>query len=271
MLPHLPLRCPLCLQALAANSSGLACANGHQFDRARRGHYHLLPVQHKASKNPGDSQEMVTARSQFLNQGHYEPLAEALQEMVVAAGSEHVLDLGCGEGYYSHALAQVLPPEQVVGLDISKNMILQASKQYPDQPWIVGSSKQLPFFDQQLDTIVCVFAFHHVAELLRTLTPNGRLIWVGPGTEHLLEMRQRLYPDVTLKEAQLPSDLLPHFVTVDQHDLYWSMQLNADEGLNLMKMTPHYWRAKPDVRQQVASEGFTALRASMRISVLQRR
>lgn len=34
-----------------------------------RGHTHLLPVQNKRSRDPGDSKEMVASRCRFLNAG----------------------------------------------------------------------------------------------------------------------------------------------------------------------------------------------------------
>ncbi len=47
------------------------CAENHQFDCAKEGYVNLLPVQHKRSKDPGDNAEMMQARRQFLDAGHY--------------------------------------------------------------------------------------------------------------------------------------------------------------------------------------------------------
>lgn len=54
---------------------------GHRFDRARQGYLNLLPVQHKNSRDPGDNLAMVEARRDFLNAGHYAPVAKRLAEL----------------------------------------------------------------------------------------------------------------------------------------------------------------------------------------------
>lgn len=45
---------------------------------AKEGYVNLLPVQHKRSRDPGDSAEMMQARRAFLDAGHYQPLREQL-------------------------------------------------------------------------------------------------------------------------------------------------------------------------------------------------
>lgn len=45
---------------------------------AKEGYVNLLPVQHKRSRDPGDSAEMMQARRAFLDAGHYQPLRDAI-------------------------------------------------------------------------------------------------------------------------------------------------------------------------------------------------
>jgi len=75
------LACPLCSAPLNAVDNGVVCPAGHRFDRARQGYLNLLPVQHKNSRDPGDNQAMVEARRDFLNAGHYAPVARRLAEL----------------------------------------------------------------------------------------------------------------------------------------------------------------------------------------------
>jgi len=112
------------------------CAAGHSYDIARQGYTHLLPVQHKRSRDPGDSKAMVAARQRFLNAGHYQPVADAVARAVLAhrstSGSLCCLDAGCGEGYYLRQLAEAGAGEaslSLLGLDISKWAVLSAAKQ----------------------------------------------------------------------------------------------------------------------------------------------
>ena len=77
------LACPIDGGRLEFQEKQLVCENGHVFDVARQGYVNLLPVQHKRSKHPGDSKEMVLARTRFLNLGNYYPVAIKLAEIVL--------------------------------------------------------------------------------------------------------------------------------------------------------------------------------------------
>ena len=63
-------QCPLCHQALLPSPQQWRCSNNHQFDCAKEGYVNLMPVQHKGSKQPGDSPEMMQARRAFLDAGY---------------------------------------------------------------------------------------------------------------------------------------------------------------------------------------------------------
>ncbi|HBM49360.1 MAG TPA: rRNA (guanine-N1)-methyltransferase, partial [Marinobacter sp.] len=145
------LACPLDGEPLYRESSSWRCANGHNFDVARQGYVHLLPVQKKRSKDPGDSKEMVAARQRFLGAGYYQPIAEAVSAAVLKDVSEgsHLdcLDAGCGEGYYLRQLASPAGGRvslAVLGLDISKWAVLAAARKDRAPSWVVGSNANLP-------------------------------------------------------------------------------------------------------------------------------
>ena len=76
--------CPLCHQPLAHVNNSFICPQRHQFDVAKEGYVNLLPVQHKRSRDPGDSAEMMQARRAFLDAGHYQPLRDAIVEQLSA-------------------------------------------------------------------------------------------------------------------------------------------------------------------------------------------
>jgi 23S rRNA (guanine745-N1)-methyltransferase len=67
-------------------------------------------VQHKRSRDPGDSAEMMQARRAFLDAGHYQPLRETVAQRlndILPASATAMLDIGCGEGYYTARFAEV--------------------------------------------------------------------------------------------------------------------------------------------------------------------
>ncbi len=263
--PILNLVCPFDGLPLAGTGASLACAHGHTFDRARDGYINLLPVQDKASRDPGDSKEMVAARRRFLETGAYEPIAEALSAAVIASVGRHakqqpitVLDAGCGEGYYLDRLAQRLAarPETIhlAGIDISKWAVRAAAKR-PGVPvaWSVASNRRPPFATGSIDLIACLFGFP-VWEGFASVQPaGGEVILIDPGPDHLHELRALIYPEV--KRGDRPAlapqpgylPLAAHVVTARTH-LATPLAI-AD----LLAMTPHAHRATADGRARLAA------------------
>ena len=142
------LACPLDGKPLQRVAATWRCANGHAFDVASQGYANLLPVQHKRSRDPGDSKEMVAARRRFLNSGAYQPIAEAVSRAVLAGlpATACCLDAGCGEGYYLRQLSAAADEPAkgwaIVGVDISKWAVLAAAKQDRRPAWLVGKQRQ---------------------------------------------------------------------------------------------------------------------------------
>lgn len=67
---------------------------------------------------PRDTPESVDARRAFLQGGYYQPLQQAVVALLKQLDVKAILDIGCGEGYYTSAMQQVV--EQCVGVDIAK-------------------------------------------------------------------------------------------------------------------------------------------------------
>ena len=88
--------CPLCRAPLTREARAYRCPSGHCYDIAAEGHTHLLPVNQKNSKMPGDDKGMAAARSAFLNKDYYAPLRNALQSLALqlTGDAPTVLDTG---------------------------------------------------------------------------------------------------------------------------------------------------------------------------------
>ena len=152
--PFAPWQCPLCGEKLTGDST-LKCTKGHCFDRAKEGYWHLLPVQSMRTKAPGDSKEMVAARRAFLNAGYYGIFGKAVGELCAEYGQPaspeaalHLLDAGCGEGWYDRCIAQALAEKgrrvQLAGFDIAKPAVRLAAKALPTAQYAVASSFSPP-------------------------------------------------------------------------------------------------------------------------------
>src|SRR3546814_3211296 len=133
--PFQALACPLDGATLRRHENMWQCASGHSFDISSQGYVHLLPVQKKRSRDPGDSKEMVASRRRFLSTGAYDPIARAAGQMVLkdvpAGATLSCLDAGCGEGHYLRSLAASAGPDTrlaLAGLDISKWAVQAAAR-----------------------------------------------------------------------------------------------------------------------------------------------
>lgn len=265
----LTLNCPICAQPLRCDSShrSWCCDNGHSFDVAKQGYVNLLPVQNKRSKDPGDSKTMVQARAEFLRAKYYQPLADKIAQVVLNGKPQTLLDAGCGEGYYLRELLAEADQRQqslnCVGLDISKWAVLSAAKQDPRVTWLVASNSQIPLPTDSVDTLLCLFGFPVSAEFKRVLKPDGRLIMVDPASEHLLELKQIIYPQVNSKPEQLPvpADI---WQLADEQRLTFTLKLTEREHIqHLLTMTPHLYRASSEGRERAAALEHITVTADM--------
>lgn len=255
------LACPIDGEKLELSGKQLVCSNRHSYDIARQGYVHLLPVQHKRSKQPGDSKAMVLARSQFLDTGIYQPVAEKLNDIVQAliTGDEDtcLLDAGCGEGYYSDSLLNTLSAKtgsaklSFIGLDISKDAILQASKRNKLTSWIVGTNRQPPVMQESVDIILCMFGFFSFDGFDKILKPGGKVILVDPGPDHLRELRQLIYHEVKKTgQADLPAAINSGYTELASESLQFTTKLTDREQINrLLIMTPHFYRASKEGKE----------------------
>ena len=249
------LICPIDGKKLSLNVKQLTCENGHSYDVAKQGYVNLLPVQHKRSKHPGDSKEMVVARTNFLSTGVYEPIAKKLAEVTLSyldsQTETSLVDAGCGEGYYFDYLFNYLEKldstneYSFIGLDISKFAIIDAAKRNKDITWIVGTNRQPPIKNRSVDIIQCVFGFHSFDGFKSILKENGKIILIEPGEDHLKELREIIYSEVKVTE---PPDLNTAkelgFSLIDTQQLKFKTgEINNLEINQLLLMTPHFFRA----------------------------
>ncbi|WP_459682604.1 23S rRNA (guanine(745)-N(1))-methyltransferase [Vibrio comitans] len=262
--------CPLCSQPLALESRTFKCPNNHMFDKAKEGYVNLMPAHHKHSKNPGDSKEMMQARRAFLESGHYQKLqkqlATTIKEYIEGMSRPTVLDIGCGEGYYTSEIANTLTSDaEVYGLDISKVAIRYASKRYSNCQFSVASSYKLPFADNSLDVIMKVYAPSKQEELLRCLKPSGLLITVTPGARHLFQLRERIYQEVRLHEEQ--ADEFAGLELVEQAKLNYEMELKDGLAFDLLQMTPFAWKASKDLQVEFKESNSFQCEADFNIQI----
>ena len=262
------LMCPVCHEALKLTERTWRCENNHSYDVAKQGYVNLHVVQHKHSKNPGDTPASVQARRAFLSAGHYAPLQQVVVQKIRTLRIENLLDIGCGEGYYTHAFADALPEITTFGLDVSKVAIKAAAKRYPQVTFCVASSHRLPFSDTSMDAIIRIYAPCKAEELARVVKPGGWVITATPGPRHLMELKGLIYNEVHLHAPH--AEQLEGFTLQQSAELCYPMRLRGDEAVALLQMTPFAWRAKPEVWQTLAAKEVFDCQTDFNIHLWQR-
>lgn len=239
--------CPLCQDILNAEGRTWRCALGHCFDVAREGYVNLLLVQNKKSRDPGDTPESVKARSAFLQAGHYQPLRDAVVALLTPLQARDLLDIGCGEGYYTSALQGAVP--EVIGLDIAKPAIQLAARRCKDITWLVGSGIALPLPEASVDVVSSLFSPLPVAEMARVLRPGGHVLVVTPAPEHLWAVREGLFGEVRAHEPdKFLKDFADGFELAGRELVRYPLTLSQQALKDLLAMTPYAWKAKAERR-----------------------
>ncbi|HAV7097098.1 TPA: methyltransferase domain-containing protein [Acinetobacter baumannii] len=258
------LMCPVCRQRLELVSKTWRCEQGHSYDIAKQGYVNLHVVQHKHSKNPGDTPESVDARRAFLQGGYYQPLQQAVVHLLKDLKAKMVLDIGCGEGYYTSAMQQVV--EQCIGVDIAKNAVQRAAKLNDKVTWVVGTGATLPVIDQSMDVCTSLFSPIPQTEILRVLKDDGYLIVVTPATDHLYAMREALFEQVNPHTPQkFVEQLQDLFELKEQQVIDAPLVLDQQALKNLIAMTPYAYKASPERRMQLEQKAHLQVTASFQI------
>lgn len=258
--------CPICGQVLNREERSLRCPSGHSFDIARQGYVHLLPVQQKHSKNPGDTREMVLSRRAFLESGAYEPIVDAVRCAAVKYAQEGpVLDVGCGEGYYAVRVADALKAE-LTGLDISKEAVRCAAARYKGHHWICGTAAHLPVADKSVGLLMSMFALTIPEEYRRVLKENGIFIQVLAAQDHLMGLKKIIYRSILLKDKDSVPEL-PGFGLVESIPVDFEFTAEGEQIGNLLSMTPHFWRISAEGAKRLAATEKLTDRASCVVNV----
>jgi len=235
------LICPVCGEKLNRQDRSYVCPNRHSFDIARQGYVNLLTVNQKHSLNPGDTREQVLSRRAFLEAGYYAPILNTLIETAKDLDlSGPILDVGCGEGYYSAQLARALNAE-LVGFDISKEAVRWAAAKYKGHTWLTATAAHIPVADGVAQLVTSLFALTLPEEFARVLKEGGYYFQVLACQDHLLGLKSIIYPELKFKEKDSVPEL-PGFELVKSIPIRFAFTVEGEQIQNLFSMTPHVFR-----------------------------
>lgn len=242
------LVCPVCGQLLEFQKPVARCSNGHCFDIAREGYVNLLRSS-KSGDLIGDDKASARCRRDFLNKEYYASLKNALCDLF-SQRQGSVLDICCGEGYYTSALA-ANPNLTVYGFDISREMVRLAAKRGGCR-YFVANLASIPIADGSMDYATHLFAPFQEASFARVLRSGGRLVTVIPGQKHLFGLKQALYDTPYENDEQLPETSTLKLVStrkVTDH-----ITLRSQEDIQaVFRMTPYYFHTSAMDKEKLLS------------------
>ena len=181
-------RCPICKRKLKMVGNSLLCSNKHCFDISKLGYVNFA-LNQKQSKHY--SRTSFESRMDILEKGYYSHiLTEITHILSKLENITTILDVGCGEGYYSRKIKELFQAD-IVAFDISKDAISLASKRDGSKSikWFVGDLENMPIRDHSVDCILDIFTPANYLEFNRVLTDSGYIVKVIPGNKHLMEFR----------------------------------------------------------------------------------
>lgn len=242
------LICPVCGLPIVKNGSQFRCEKGHCFDVAKEGYVNLL----RAGKNGdmiGDDKLSARSRRDFLNKGYYAPLQQALWDLFVER-SGNVVDICCGEGYYTAALGEN-PSLQVYGFDISREMVRLAAKRGKGT-YFVANMAAIPLAEESMDSAIHLFAPFNDQAFAQILKPGGRIYTVVPGKHHLWGLKQALYDTPYENDEQLPET--EHLRFLGRQKVTAQITLRSQEDIQaVFRMTPYYFRTSLQDKEKLLS------------------
>lgn len=233
--------CPICQENLTLLETNFKCCNRHSFDLAKFGYVNLAP-QIKQSANY--DKENFQNRQQILEAGFYQAILDAVSDLLASSKTTTtILDIGCGEGFYSRKLQESHSEKTFYAFDISKDSVQIAAKSEPNWAvnWFVGDLARLPIKDANMDILLDIFSPANYGEFRRVLSKDGILIKVIPTENHLKEIRQRVQDQLTNKEysnQDIKEHFQEHFTILSSQTASLTKTITAEQLQALLSMTP---------------------------------
>lgn len=246
------LKCPVCGEKMTVRESkSIVCMNSHCFDIARTGYVNMLNKEIKTKYTAG----IFLSRQTLSRQGFFNPLIEKLygivleRKLVKTMQPLFILDAGCGDGSIISGLVDRLnivsdSHIHATGIDIAKEGVQIAAKNYINCSWFAGDITNMPFGSKCFDVIFNILSPSNYAEFRRVLKDDGVLVKVLPGEKHFDEIRKWVFKD-TMKEEYSNKEVREHFENnfniQEEQTIRYTVQVNRKNLQHMIRMSPLSW------------------------------
>ena len=163
-------------------------------------------------------------------------------------GDESVADVGCGNGAYLAELSRRHHAGPVLGIDLSTGMLDAARRRAPAAALAAGDAAALPVHDHAASLTLAAHMLYHVPdpraavrELRRVTRPDGQVLVVLNGDDHLRELRGLIASlRIVSREGPLGDQLrlddgqellASQFTSVIRHDFASELRITGPEPI----------------------------------------
>ncbi|WP_397536465.1 putative RNA methyltransferase [Rummeliibacillus pycnus] len=252
--------CPVCHEQMTVTEQCVVtCENRHTFDVAKQGYVNFMT--HPATSMYG--KELFEARKQIIESGLYLPMHEAVMDSLKTFGQDlTVLDTGCGEGSHLAMIKnqfEETTDNKIVGagIDIAKEGIIAAGRNYEDMIWCVGDLAKSPFQESSFDVILNILSPANYTEFRRLLKPEGVVVKIVPQSGYLQQLRKLFFADSDKESYSNDSTVerfKENFSEVSVERITRTVEIDPTLVPMLMHMTPMGWHQKVDADQNNVTE-----------------
>ncbi len=237
---HNILHCPICKSDLLSNENSLLCENNHCFDISKYGYVNLL------LKNKNQlfyDKENFKNRNLILESGFYDEILNNILKFIEDKNIKNVVDIGCGEGFYSRKIANTISSIDITALDISKDSLIVAAKKDINfgVKWLVSDLSNLPIKSHSIDLLLNIFSPANYKEFKRVLSDKGYILKVVPTENHLKEIREIAKNSLRNKEysnENVLSFFNDNFDIYKKYTVTKTLYLSDENKEAFLKMTP---------------------------------
>ncbi|MCM1046225.1 MAG: methyltransferase domain-containing protein [Candidatus Gastranaerophilales bacterium] len=232
--------CPLCGTQMSVSNSSMVCENNHCYDISKKGYINFV------QKGPVKiyNAELFENRHFVLGSGFYDKMIDTMDDLVNAhiypKDNYTVMDAGCGEGTFLAKLCSRLPCNKI-GIDISKDAILQASKHSKEILWLVADLVNIPLKDHGIDILFNIFTPANYQSFHRILKDDGIMIKAIPGAEYLKEFRDAAGAKLQKREddeEQIIRHLSQYMKIAEKKKVHYQVNVNMEQLMSWIRMTP---------------------------------
>lgn len=251
------LQCPICASSVQIkNKQQMVCLHSHSFDIAKQGYVFLLskPTQTHYTKELFEQRRKINMYTPFYTQ-FQRTLATLIDTYIQETVAEplQLADMGTGEGSHLQNVTSYLSDHlgrsvNGIGMDISKEGIMHATKHDDTHIWLVADIAHSPLAPRSMDVVLNVLSPSNYNEFARIRSKNGVIMKVIPGIKYMKEMRQFFHSSSNPVQAneRVRVHFSDHFQIDEIVNIRESHPLTTIERRTLAKMSPLTWDASSE-------------------------